>query len=126
MFDGRDLDETERLVDDWQAGVDTSAAATRKLSERLSSLTASARSDDGLVRVTVDPSGVVTDLDLAEGIRRLPADVTAVLILKTMRTAQNALVALATSVTAETLGAGSATGRAIIESYASRLRHPDD
>jgi hypothetical protein len=142
MFDGRDLDEAARFADDGrtartrreqqdqspalQPGVAAHAATTRALSKRLASLTASARSDDGLVRVTVGPSGLVTDLELAEGIRRLPAAETALLILRTMRTAQSALAALATSVTTETVGASSATGMAIIESYTARLQPFDE
>ncbi|MCA2215377.1 YbaB/EbfC family nucleoid-associated protein [Jidongwangia harbinensis] len=126
MFDGRDLDEVARFANDERSGVAAHAATTRALSKRLASLTASARSDDGLVRVTVGPSGLVTDLELAEGIRRLPAAETALLILRTMRTAQSALAALATSVTTETVGAGSATGMAIIESYTARLQPFDE
>jgi hypothetical protein len=53
MFNGRDLDEATRLVDDWQAGIEARAAQARELAARLGTLTASARSDDGLISVTV-------------------------------------------------------------------------
>jgi hypothetical protein len=122
MFDGRDLDDAERLVDDWQAGITARAAAARELSERLAGLSASVRSEDDLVGVTVGPSGVVTELDLAEGIRRQSAEDTARSILATMRAAQAALTAAATEITAETVGADSATGQAVIASFEARWR----
>jgi hypothetical protein len=122
MFDGRDLDDAERLVDDWQAGIEARAAAARQLSERLAGLSASARSDDDLVEVIVGASGAVTGLTLDERIRRQPAEDTARSILATMRAAQAALTAAATEVTAETVGADSATGQAVIASFEARWR----
>jgi DNA-binding protein YbaB len=122
MFDGRDLDDAERLVDDWQAGIEARAAAARQLSERLAGLSASARSDDDLVEVTVGASGAVTGLTLDERIRRQPAEGTARSILATMRAAQAALTAAATEVTAETVGTDSATGQAVIASFEARWR----
>jgi hypothetical protein len=122
MFDGRDLDDAERLVDEWQAGIEARAAAARALSERLAGLSASVRSADDLVGVTVGPSGAITELHLAEGIRRQPAEDTARSILATMRAAQAALTAAATEITAETVGADSATGQAVIASFEARWR----
>ncbi len=125
MFDGPDLDAVEQLVDDWQARISERAAAARELSARLAELTGSARSPDGLVEVTVGAAGTVTGLELAEGIRRRPAAVTAQAVLTTIRAAQAALTAAATAVTDETVGADTPTGRAVIASYTARQAHPD-
>jgi hypothetical protein len=125
MFDGHDLDAAERLVDDWQARIEERAAAARELSARLAELTGSARSEDGLVSVTVGPAGTMTDLRLEEGIRRRAASSTAEAILETMRAAQAALTAAATAATDETVGADSPTGRAVIASYAARQERSD-
>jgi DNA-binding protein YbaB len=124
MFDGHDLDAAERLVDDWQARIEERAAAARELSARLAELAGSARSEDGLVSVTVGATGTVTGLELDEGIRRQPASATAETILATMRAAQAALTAAATAATDETVGADSPTGRAVIASYAARQERP--
>jgi DNA-binding protein YbaB len=120
MFDGRNLDEAERMIDDWQAGFDERAAQARALSARLVALTATAESDDGLVRVTVGAAGAISDLRLEEGIRDRPASETARAILSTLRAAQASLTAAAAEATAETVGADSETGRAVIASYAAR------
>jgi hypothetical protein len=126
MFDGPELDAAERLVDDWQARIEERAAAARQLSARLAELTGSARSDDGLVEVTVGPFGTVTGLDLDEGIRNRSAAATAQAILATMRAAQAALTEAATTATDETVGADTPTGRAVIASYTARLDRAGD
>jgi hypothetical protein len=126
MFDGRDLDAAERMVDDWQAGFEERAAQARALSGRLAALTATVRSDDELVSVTVGASGVITDLTLEEGVREQPADETARAILATMRAAQATLTRAATAATAETVGADSETGKAVIASYVARQATEDD
>jgi DNA-binding protein YbaB len=120
MFDGQDLDQAERMIDQWQAAFEERAAQARAMSARLLALTAAAESDDGLVRVTVGASGSIAGLDLREGIRDRPAAETARAILSTLRAAQAALTDAATAVTAETIGVGSETGKAVIASYAAR------
>jgi DNA-binding protein YbaB len=120
MIGGRDPDEAERMVDQWQARFQARAAQARDLAARLGALTATARSDDELVSVTVGSTGAITDLELQEEIRQRPAAETARAILETMRAAQASLTAAATNVTAETVGADSETGRAVIASYAAR------
>jgi DNA-binding protein YbaB len=126
MFDGRNLDEAERLVDDWQAGIEERATQARALSARLGALTATARSEDELVTVTVGASGAISGLSLEEGIRDQPADDTARAILKTLRAAQASLTKAASEATAETVGADSETGRAVIASYVARQGPADE
>jgi DNA-binding protein YbaB len=125
MFDGRDFDAAEQLVDDWQAGIEARAAQARELSARLAELSATARSDDELVTVTVGSSGDLAALELDERIRDRPAAETAREIMATLRVARATLTAAVTEVTAETLGADSATGQAVIASYTGRLGEPD-
>src|SRR4051812_41918868 len=69
LGDESDLDAAERWVDGWQAGFAERAAQARELSRRLAELSATARSEDGLVEVIVGSSGLLTGLRLDEGIR---------------------------------------------------------
>ena len=126
MFDGPELDDAARLVDEWQAGIDARAAQARELSARLARLSTTLRSPDGLVTVTLGSSGDLVDLTLAEGIRSRPAAETARAILATVREARLRLTAAVTEVTAETVGADSATGQAVIASYAMRAGRASD
>lgn len=112
-----DLGAAERRIDEWQAGFEQRAAQARELNARLASLRAGARSDDGLVSVTVGPTGRLVDLRLEEGIRKRPAADTAREILTTLAAAQESLTAQVTAATEETVGANSETGRAVIESF---------
>jgi hypothetical protein len=121
MFDGGSLGDAERLIDEWRGTIEQRAARARSLESRLARLTETARSPDGLVTVTVGVRGDLTALDLAEGVRQRPAAVTASEILSTLRVARGALVAAVADVTAETMGADTATGRAVVESFTNRL-----
>lgn len=125
MFDARSLSEADRLIDEWRGAIEARAALAGELSARLARLTETVRSPDGLVAVTVGAGGDLTGLDLGEGIRARPAAVTAREILTTLRAARATMVATVTATTTETVGADSATGRAIIETFAARLR-PED
>ena len=121
MFDGRDFEAAERMIDDWQAGIEARAARARELSARLARLSARVRSDDRLVTVTVGSSGDLVGLELDERTRQRPAAETARAILKTLRAAQGRLAEAVADATAETVGADSATGRAVLASYTGRL-----
>jgi len=126
MFDGRNLQDAEHMVDDWQAGIEARGAQARALSTRLSGLTATASSEDGLVTVTVGSTGGLVRLELAEGIRGRPADQTARQIMATLRSANSRLATAVAEAIAETVGTDSPTGRAVISSYAERVRDADE
>jgi hypothetical protein len=66
MWSSEKLDTAERRIDDWQAGIDRRATKAAALSRRIAELTATARSDDRLVEVTIASSGVVTELQLVK------------------------------------------------------------
>lgn len=120
MFDGRDPGAADRWVAGWQADIEDRAAQAKELSDRLARLTGSARSDDALIEVSVGASGAVTELRLHEDIRRQPADRTAREILETMRAGQAALTAQVSAAVAETVGAETEVGRAVVASFISR------
>jgi DNA-binding protein YbaB len=121
MFEGPELDAAGRRIDDWQAAIEQRAAQARELAARLAALTATARSDDNLVTVRVGADGRLTGLELDERVRRRPAADTAAQILATLAAAQADLTAQATTVTEETVGADSETGRAVLASLTRRL-----
>ena len=122
MFDGRELDEAERWIDNWQSTIEARADRARDLAARLARLTRTARSPGGLVTVTVGAAGDLIGLELGEGIRQRPAAGTAREILSTLAAARESLVEAVAAETRATIGADSATGRAVIESFAARQR----
>jgi hypothetical protein len=117
VFEGEvDWAAAGRRVDDWQAGLELRAERARRLSGELARLSATAVSEDGLVEVTVGPSGQVLDLRLADGIRQQRATTTSRQVLATIRAAHEELLRLAEAATAGTVGADSDTGRAVMAS----------
>jgi len=120
MLDESSLDEAERWVDGWQAKIEARAAKVRELSERLAGLEATARSEDGLVQVTVGSSGVMTDLRLDDGVRRHSGQWIADQILAVSKAARRELASTVEAATNEAMGAESPDGRAILAAYADR------
>jgi hypothetical protein len=118
---GGDLEDAQRWVDDWQSSIEERATQAQTLAGRIAGLSATARSDDGLVEVTVASSGAIDRLHLDERIRSQSAARTAEQILATVRAAQSRLGHLATEATAETVGLDTETGRAIANSFAARF-----
>jgi hypothetical protein len=78
------------------------------------------------VTVTVGSNGSIIELSLREGIRDQPAAETADAIMATLRAAQASLTVAATEATAETVGADSETGRAVISLYVARQAPLDE
>ena len=120
MFDGNDWDEADRTIDDWQAGFERRAAQARELAARMDGMSASARSQDRLVEVTVGRSGEVTDLWLDEEIRQQPATRTAREILAAVAAARVALSGKVQEAVAGTIGVESPAGQAVLTGYRTK------
>ena len=60
MFDGESADTALERIDAWEQSLARSAEQAQELARRTSELTATARSRDGMVEVTVDAEGRVT------------------------------------------------------------------
>ncbi|MGN9893401.1 YbaB/EbfC family nucleoid-associated protein [Micromonospora sp. L31] len=121
------LDAAERRLDQWESDLAERAERAERaksLSAQVQALTGTATSTDRAVTVTVDATGALSDLRLDERIRQHPAAQTARLILETTDGARADLLRQVTDATAGALGQDDPTGRAIVESYRSRLR-PD-
>jgi DNA-binding protein YbaB len=108
-------------IDGWERGFAARAAQAKALAERTAGLLATAEEADGLIEVTVGSNGQVTGLRLDEGIRRQPAATTARQIMAAIRAAKAELTRQFRSITAETVGVDSETGRAVMAGLAARL-----
>ncbi len=116
-----DIDGAERRVDSWQAKIEERAAQVQALARQVGQLSATARSRDGLMEVTIASSGVLTGLRLGEGVRQHSAAWIAQHILTTAQAAQAGLTEQVRRVAANTVGLDSETGRAVVASFANRL-----
>ncbi|MEU8313755.1 YbaB/EbfC family nucleoid-associated protein [Micromonospora sp. NPDC048887] len=115
------LDAAARRLDEWESSLADRGARARELSARTQALTGIARSADGLVEVTVDASGLPTDVRLDERVRQHSAAHTARQILVVTRAARADLLRRLTEATTETFGADDPAATAIVESHRRRL-----
>ncbi|WP_442933298.1 YbaB/EbfC family nucleoid-associated protein [Micromonospora psammae] len=120
MF-GRDLGDAEQWVAEWSASISERAERTQRLASRVAGTSAMASSPDGLVEVRVDSGGALSGLHLDNRITGWPASRVEALIIRTMRQAQAKLVAEVAAAVAETVGADTETGRAVLEGYSGRF-----
>jgi hypothetical protein len=118
-----DLDSAERWVDDWQARIAEKAAQARELTSRVMGLRGTAESRDGAVRVTVESTGVPTEITLGDAVSGWKPERIAAEIMQTMRQAQQRLTRAVEEAAQATIGAESETGRAVLNSYYTRFPH---
>ncbi|WP_221325815.1 YbaB/EbfC family nucleoid-associated protein [Actinoplanes sp. L3-i22] len=95
--------------------------AAAALADRVATLRASASGADGAVLVTVASSGNVTDLELDDRSLGLGAPGLATEILRTIRRAQSALAGEVADAVEATVGAGTETGKAVLDSFTQRF-----
>ncbi len=126
MIDGADVGPSLDRIDEWERGFAERATQAKALAARTAQLSATASGDDGLIEVTVGPNGQITDLRLDEEIRRQPAATTARRILLTVRAAQRALLQQVKEIATETVGADSATEKAVLGGLRARLSLDDE
>ncbi|HZM83681.1 MAG TPA: YbaB/EbfC family nucleoid-associated protein [Candidatus Limnocylindrales bacterium] len=121
------LDASEQWLAEWSASIDERASQAQKLANKVATLSASHRSADGEVAITVSASGQVVDLKFSERIRDRSPDELARLVMATIRQAQARLTQLARQAAEETVGADSATGEAVVASFSRQFpQQPED
>ena len=118
---GRNLDADQDAMRSWSEQVSGRTDAAADLADRVATLTASADGVDGAVRVTVASSGVLTDLELADRVQRMPGRELAAEILRTVRRAQATLADRVAVAVDETVGAETETGKAVLDSFTQRF-----
>ena len=126
MFAGAGPEETERQVEQWAAKSAAKADRYQAMQELVSRLSATEESADGAVRVTVDASGVVTDLALSDRASQLRPAQLAAQIMDVMRRAQSRLTGQVRQVMDNTVGDDEATVRAVVASYQRRFPEPPE
>jgi hypothetical protein len=103
-------------------GVPRARGAAAALADRVATLRASAGGAGGAVSVTVSSSGNVTGLEVADEALALGGPGLATEIMRTIRRAQSGLADQAEVAVAETVGVGTETGKAVLDSFTQRFR----
>jgi DNA-binding protein YbaB len=121
---GSSGDVTARL-DQWTAAAHAKAERYQAMQAQAGLVSVTESSSDGLVTVTVDSVGNVTDLRLTDQVKEMSGAQVAAAVLATLRKAQSRLPERLAEVMAETIGDDPRTAEAIVDKYRSRFPEPE-
>jgi hypothetical protein len=124
MFGDDTLDSALEQIHDWERSIADRTEQARAFALRASDLSATARSRDGLVEVTVGAEGQLARLRLDERTRQQSSVATARSVMETLQAAKGDLVRQFEEAAAGTVDPGSETGRALTEALRRRLGPP--
>lgn len=122
---GVDGARTEEEIRRWASDVQAKAERYQQMQQQVTAVTASAESRDGVVRVTVDSAGAVTDLQITDDARRMSGAGLAEAVLTTMRQAQAGIRDQVAEVMAATVGDDTETVNAVVSAYQQRFPDPE-
>lgn len=120
------FEQPEGMVHEWGNRVDDHVRRVTELNQQIESSRVTADSPNGEVRVTVDATGSLSDLELREAASRLDRRALAQLILSTSRKAQSLMAQQVSRLAEEAMGRGSATAGFISSTYTSKFPPPPD
>jgi DNA-binding protein YbaB len=109
---------------DWQNQVAENAKRYQELNERVSHLSITEKSRDGMVVVTVSSTGVLTDLVLKERWHPVPEPELAGQIMECLKRAQAKIPGLMAKVFEETLGAQDSSAHLILADVRQSFPEP--
>lgn len=118
-------EDGSRQAEDWVAQLQQRAAKqledSQRMAAELEKLSITASNPDKSVTVSIDASGIMTDLRLSQDIKSKSAADLAEEILGMQRKAQNQLGKAASQVVKDSVGLETATGEAVMNGYRKRF-----
>ena len=121
-FDGA---RTEQELQRWAAGMTAKAERYQEMQRQVTGVTSAATSRDGVVTITVDSGGAVTDIRFTDGISRLTGDALSRLVSETMRAAQSRITDQVAEIMRTTVGDDHETVNAVVSNYRERFPEPE-
>ena len=118
---GRDL---TAQIDQWSAAAREKAERYQAMQARAGQVSVTESSQDGLVTVTVDSAGNVSDLRITDRVKELSGAQISATVLLTLRRAQARLPEKLAEVMAETIGDDQQTMDVIVGNYRAKFPEP--
>lgn len=127
MFDA-DADHRERGLSQWAQGFADQAERFHTMRSNLEQITVSESAPEGAVRVTVNSSGLLTDLVFTDKIREMPPSQVAEQVMASLRRAQQQLAPLVQETMLAAIGGEQELIEQVVSGYRERfgedtLRH---
>lgn len=112
-------------VDQWVAQAREKAQRYQAMQAAVGQVSVTESSKDGMVTVTVDSAGNVTDLRITDRVRELSGTQVATAVLTTLRRAQSRLPERLGEVMASTIGDDKQTMDTIVGNYRAKFPEPE-
>jgi hypothetical protein len=120
------IEDSERMLADWNRAVQAKAERYQAMADRVSELSITERSQDSTVEVTISSRGLLTNLVIAESAAgKRMADVSSE-VMRTVQLAQSKLPELMRQAMAETIGLGDETANKVFEDAKSQFPEPPE
>lgn len=121
---GGDAKSVNAQLDKMVAATRAKAERYRAIAEQTQALNVTDTSRDGLVTVTVDANGTVTDLKLTDRVRELSGQQVAAAVLDTIRRANAKIPGRIAELMQANAGDDTATVQAVVANYQARFPEP--
>lgn len=112
-------DATDAALDQWVADAEAMAAKYQQLSTDVAKVSVAETTPDGLITATVDASGLLTDLRIADRATAMPGAKLAGAVLWAMRRAQSRIAGQVGELMKTTVGDDTAMAEAVMDRYQS-------
>ena len=124
MFGG-DLESTRARLRELAAHAEQRTQQFAQVRDQIEGITVTEQSTSGAVRVTVQSSGVLTDLTLTDAISRMRPDQVAAEVMGCIRKAQSRIADRVTTVVDENVPSDDPAARRIVEGFREQFPAPD-
>lgn len=121
-----DAEAARARLEERRARFEQMAAQTQAMADQMQSLSATATDPNGLVTVHVDSTGNLTGIELTARTQRVRPEVVSRTIMDTLAEAKRRIVEQTGDVIAGTVGADSATGKAVAANLKERFGSDED
>ncbi|HEX9338000.1 MAG TPA: YbaB/EbfC family nucleoid-associated protein [Pseudonocardiaceae bacterium] len=121
-----DGDATDAALDRWVADAEAMAVRYQQLSTDVERVSVSETTPDGLITVTVNSGGLVTDVRITERATGMPGPRVAAGVLWAMRQAQSRIAGQVAEVMRSTIGDDTAMVNAVLNRYENTFPAPPE
>jgi DNA-binding protein YbaB len=117
---------TDAALDEWVANAESMAARYQQLRADVEGVSVTETTPDGMISVTVNSAGLMTDLRIAERATDLPAAKIAAGVMSAMRRAQSRIAGQVAEVMKSTVGDDTAMADAVLTRYQATFPPPPE
>ncbi|MCS7476775.1 YbaB/EbfC family nucleoid-associated protein [Umezawaea endophytica] len=124
MIGGGSPEQVERQLEEWARQAEQKAVRYQQMGSAVSAVSATESTPDGMVRVTVNSSGALSNLELTDRISEHRGAEVAAQVMACVQRAQGKLAAQVSEAMQATIGDDQPTIDTVVEGYRQRFPEP--